>query len=197
MDEKKTRKPFGETKFGKFLKENVKPVAGTLLELGGNITGIGALEKVGSFLQEKAQEENEEAVRYKALLIEFEQKKLEFELEFARLDLEEQKLELEAFRAETQDRDSSRNREIEFMKANGGKRDWLMGTAVIVALVMYVAGFAFLAFGPTVPPEKKDLFNMGVGQVFTFAGMVFAYYLGTTRSSRQKDNMIQQAVTKR
>jgi hypothetical protein len=189
MSEKK-KKPFNETKLGKFLKDKVKPVAGTLLQLGGDITGIDALEKVGSFLQDKAQEDNEEALRYKALLIEFEEKKLEYELEFARLDMEQ-------FKLEVQDRESARNREVDFMRANGGKRDWLMGTAVIVALVMYVAGFAFLAFGPTVPPEKKDLFNMGVGQVFTFAGMVFAYYLGTTRSSRQKDNMIQQAVTMR
>jgi hypothetical protein len=45
-----------------------------------------------------------------------------------------------------------------------------------------------------VPNEKKDLFNMGVGQVFTFAGMAFAYYLGTTRSSRMKDETLSKVV---
>jgi hypothetical protein len=65
-----------------------------------------------------------------------------------------------------------------------------MGATVVIALAMYVGAIAFLAFGPVVPDEKKDLFNMGVGQVFTFAGMAFAYYLGTTRSSRMKDETI-------
>jgi hypothetical protein len=78
------------------------------------------------------------------------------------------------------------------MKATGGKRDWLMGATVIIALVMYMGAFAFLAFGPIVPDAKKDLFNMGVGQVFTFAGMAFAYYLGTTKQSRMKDETIRQ-----
>jgi hypothetical protein len=189
MSEKK-KKPFNETKLGKFLKDKVKPVAGTLLQLGGDITGIDALEKVGSFLQDKAQEENEEALRYKALLIEFEEKKLEYELEFARLEMEE-------FKLEVQDKESARSREIDFMRANGGKRDWLMGTAVIVFLLMYVASFAFLAFGPVVPDDKQYMFNMLLGQVCTFAGMVAAYFLGTTKGSKQKDDTIKQAVTKR
>jgi hypothetical protein len=186
---KKDRKPFSETKLGKFLEEKVKPVAGTLLQIGGDITGIDALEKVGDFLNKEADKDTEEAGRYQALLIQFEERKLEFELEFARL-------EMEAFKLEVQDKQSARDREIEFMRANGGKRDWLMGTAVIVALVMYVAGFAFLAFGPAVSPDKKDLFNMGIGQVFTFTGMVFAYYLGTTKGSKMKDDTIKQAVTR-
>jgi hypothetical protein len=170
-------------KFWQFVKEKVKPVIGDVVSIVGDVTGVEALEKVGDLLNRKRDEDAQVA----ALASEFEMRKLEFELEF-------QKLELESFRAEVADKESARSREVEFMKASGGKRDWLMGATVIIALLMYVGAFAFLAFGPVVPNEKKDLFNMGVGQVFTFAGMAFAYYLGTTRSSRMKDETLSKAV---
>lgn len=177
-----SKKPFKETKVGKFINEQVKPIAGDVLDFVGDVTGIEAISKVGDFLDKKADED----AQFKALQLEFEQKRHEWELEFA-------KLELEGYKAEVAEKGNARAREIDYVKTTG-KRDWLMGTAVIVALVMYIGGFAFLAYGPTVPPEKKDLFNMGVGQVFTFAGMVFSYYLGTTRSSRQKDDIIKNVV---
>lgn len=170
-------------KFWQFLKDKVKPVAGDVLDFVGDVTGIEAIEKAGEFLNNRKEQDAQIA----ALADELEIRKLEFELEF-------QKLEMEQFKLEVQDRESARSREVDFMKANGGKRDWLMGAAVIVALVMYIGAFAFLAYGPVVPNEKKDLFNMGVGQVFTFAGMVFAYYLGTTRQSRIKDETISKVV---
>lgn len=178
-------KPLKDSKLFKFINEKIKPVAGDVLEIVGDITGRESIEKVGQFLNGR----REQDAQAQALWVEFEEKKLEFELEF-------QKLDFEAFKAEVADRDSARNREVEYMKASGGKRDWLMGISVVVALLMYVGAFAFLAYGPVVPQDKKDLFNMGVGQVFTFAGMVFAYYLGTTKQSRMKDETISKAAFK-
>lgn len=178
------KKPFGDTKVGQFVNK-IKPLVGTGLDFVGELTGNKAIEKIGEFLQDK----KEESPEMMAAHMEFEKYKLDFELELHRLDLE-------VFKAESMDRDSARNREEEYMKASGGKRDWLMGASVGVALIMYVGAFAFLAYGPVVPDGKKDLFNMGVGQVFTFAGMVFAYYLGTTKSSRMKDETINKAASK-
>jgi hypothetical protein len=166
-------------KFWQFLKEKVQPVIGDAVSIVGDVTGIEAIEKVGDLLNRRRDED----AKIAALAEEFEMKRMEFEMELHRMDLE-------AFKIEVEDKQSARSREVEYLKATGGKRDWLMGSAVIIALLMYVGAFAFLAFGPIVPPEKKDLFNMGIGQVFTFAGMVFAYYLGTTRSSRMKDETI-------
>lgn len=174
-----SKKPFSETKIGKFINEKVKPIAGDVIGIIGDVTGIEAIERVGDLINSR----KEETAEMMALHMEFEKYKLEWQLEIQRLELEE-------FKTEIADKDSARNREISFMQANGGKRDWLMGAAVMVALLMYIGAFAFLAFGPPIHNEKKDLFNMGVGQVFTFAGMAFSYYLGTTRSSRIKDNVI-------
>lgn len=176
-------KPLKDSKLFQFINEKIKPFAGDVLQVVGDITGRESLEKVGQFLNGK----REVDAQAQAAWVEFEERKLEFELDF-------QKLELEVFKAEMADRENARSREVEYMKASGGKRDWLMGAAVAVALVMYIGAFSFLAFGPVVPDGKKDLFNMGVGQVFTFAGMVFAYYLGTTKSSRTKDETIANAI---
>jgi hypothetical protein len=179
MSEEKKKKG----KFWEFVREKVKPVIGDVVSIVGDVTGIEAIEKVGDLLNKKRDEDAQIA----ALAEEFEMKKLEYQMEL-------QRMEFEYFKTEIADKQSARSREVEYIKATGGKRDWLMGATVIIALVMYVGAFAFLAFGPVVPNEKKDLFNMGVGQVFTFAGMAFAYYLGTTRSSRMKDETLSKVV---
>jgi len=41
------------SKFGAFLREKVKPVAGDVLELVGDVTGVEAIERVGEMLNEK------------------------------------------------------------------------------------------------------------------------------------------------
>ena len=172
------KKPFSETKVGQFV-DKIKPLVGNGLDFVGELTGNKAIEKIGEFLQDK----KEQSPDMMAAHMEFEKYKLDWELEL-------QRLELETFRLEVADKENARSREIQFMQANGGKRDWLMGSVVVVALLMYIGAFMFLAYGPDVHDQKKDLFNMGVGQVFTFAGMAFSYYLGTTKSSRLKDETI-------
>lgn len=179
-----SKKPFSETKVGKFIKEKVQPLAGDVIGIIGDVTGIEAIERVGELINSR----KEESAEMMALAHEFEKYKLEWELEI-------QRLEMESFKLEVQDKESARSREVQFMQANGGKRDWLMAIVVLVALIMYIGAIAFLAFGPDVHDQKKDLFNMAIGQVFTFAGMAFAYYLGTTKSSRAKDETIKKMST--
>ncbi len=174
----KMKKPFSETKVGQFV-DKIKPHVGNALDFVGEWSGNKAIEKIGEFLQDK----KEESPELMAAHMEFEKYKLEWQLEIQRIEMEE-------FKLEVQDKENARSREIQFMQASGGKRDWLMGITVGVALLMYIGAFIFLAYGPDVHEQKKDLFNMGVGQVFTFAGMAFSYYLGTTKSSRIKDETI-------
>lgn len=186
-----SKKPFKETKVGKFL-ESAKPIMGSALDFVGEATGISVIEKIGEAIADK----RDESPQNRALHEEFQARKMDFELELQRLEIESQKLELEGFREEVKDRDSARSREIEYMKATGGKRDPLMATSVVVAFAAYIGVIIFMAIGPAVPSEKRDLFNMVVGQVMTFAGMAFAYYLGTTRQSKQKDETISKALAR-
>ena len=52
--------------------------------------------------------------------------------------------DLDELKLEVQDRESARSREVEFMKASGGKRDWLMGVVVITGLLLTVGVVAAL-----------------------------------------------------
>lgn len=188
-EEKKPRKPFNETGIGRFLKDKVKPVLGDVVSLAGDVTGIEALEKVGDLLNAKRDEDAQVA----ALAEEFEMKKLEWQMELQRLDHEYRMAEmqdaLETFRLEVQDKDSARNREVQFMQANGGKRDWLMGAVIIAGLAAFIGVIAVLVF-VKIPVENQRLADMCFGAVMTVGTSIFSYYVGSSRGSKMKDDTI-------
>jgi len=189
MAEAKEKKPFKDTGFARFFRDKVKPVLGDVVDFAGDVTGIGALNKVGDLLNSKRDEDAAIA----ALASEFEMKKLEWEMEITRLDHEyrmaEIQNEVEAYRTEIQDRESARDREIEFMRANGGKRDWLMGAVVIAGLAMMILAIAALVF-IHIPEANKELAYMSFGAVMTVGTQIFAYYVGSSRGSKMKDDTI-------
>lgn len=186
MSEKNpNKKPVGErikaSKFGQFIKDKVKPVAGDILEIAGDITGIQALETVGAFLNGQTHKSDE----HKALAFEFEKMRLNFEMEMTRLDLT---TELEYYKTEVADRDSARVREAAFIGATG-KRDWLMGAVVIIGLALTVGVVLSLIF-ITIPEDNQRLADMTFGSVLSIGTSIFAYYVGSSRGSRIKDETL-------
>ncbi len=130
-DKPKLMERLKNSKFAEFMRDKVKPVAGDIVELVGDVTGVEALEKVGQILN-KGKEQREEL---RALDAEFQKYKLQWQLEMESIKME---TGLEELRLEVEDRSNARSREVEFMKASGGKRDWLMGVVVITGLLMTV-----------------------------------------------------------
>jgi hypothetical protein len=188
-EEKKPRRKFNETGLGQFLKEKVKPILGDVVDLAGDITGIGALNKVGDLLNSKR--DGDAAVA--ALASEFEMKRLEWQMELDKMEhefrLAEMASEMEAFKTEVQDRESARSREVQFMQANGGKRDWLMSAVVIIGLAAMMFVIASLIF-VHIPDANKELAYMAFGAVMTIGTQIFAYYVGSSRGSKMKDETI-------
>jgi hypothetical protein len=182
---KRDKKPVGErikgSKFGAFIRDKVKPVAGDILEIAGDITGIQALETVGAFLNGQSHKSDE----HNALALEFEKMRLNFELEMTRLDLT---TELEYYKAEVEDRDSAREREAAFVNATG-KRDWLMGAVVVVGLLLTVGVVLSLIF-IVIPIENQRLADMTFGSVLSIGTSIFAYYVGSSRGSHLKDKKL-------
>ena len=176
------KKPFKDTAFARFFRDKVKPALGDVADIAGDITGIEALNRVGDLLNAKRDEDAAIA----ALASEFEMKKLEWEMELTRLKLQD---ELESFRIEQADKENARNREIEFMRASGGKRDWLMGAVVMIGLVMMIFVVAALIF-VHIPDANKELAYMAFGAVMTIGTQIFAYYVGSSRGSKMKDETI-------
>ena len=178
-----SKKPFRETKFGKFVTEKVAPVMGDVLGIVGDIMGIEAIEKVGDLINSR----KEESAELMALQVEFEKYKLEWQLEV-------QRIEIEAFRVEVQDRESARSREVQFMQANGGKRDWVQGGLVICTVVLVLVSMTFLAFWE-IPKANEAIFHMMLGGIVV-QGMnsIYNYFFGSSIGSRKKDETIKKVI---
>jgi hypothetical protein len=181
MSKPKFMERFAQSGFAEFIREKVKPVAGDVLEIIGDVTGVEAVERVGEMLNKR--KETDDAA--KALAAEWEMKRLEWQMELERLRVQQA---MDEMRMENEDRANARSREIEHMKVTG-KRDWLMGTVVITGLVLLVGIIACLVF-VNIPEQNQRLADMTFGSVLSIGTSIFAYYVGSSRGSHQKQQTI-------
>lgn len=90
---------------------------------------------------------------------------------------------IEAYKAEVEDRDSAREREVEVAKA--GKNDWLFNLTGIVGLGAFaVIIWAILALD--IPDTNKELFYHLIGIVEGVSLSIFGYYFGTSMKDNEK-----------
>jgi hypothetical protein len=181
-------KPLGkflDSKFGKFVTERVQPVAGDVLDVVGDITGIEVIEKLGEYLQARKGDSSQT----KRLLEDFEKFKMEWALELSKLEVSSA---VEFLKAEIGDRDSARKRETGFMSFTGG-RDWLMGVVVITGLALLVLTVITLVY-VEIPKENQRLADMCFGAVMSIGASIFSYYIGTSKSSHVKDETIKKII---
>lgn len=90
---------------------------------------------------------------------------------------------IEAYKAEVEDRDSAREREVEIAKA--GKNDWLFNLTGIVGLGAFaVIIWAILALD--IPDTNKELFYHLIGIVEGVSLSIFGYYFGTSMKDNEK-----------
>lgn len=172
------KKPFSETKVGQFV-DKIKPIVGNGLDFVGELTGNKAIEKIGEFLNDKKEEKPE----LMAAHIEFEKYKLEWELEL-------QRLELETFRLEVADKENARSREIQFMQANGGKRDWVMGGLVIFTMSLLACMIAILTF-VTIPADNRDVFfTLLGGTVVAGTQSIYGYFFGSSSGAKRNADSV-------
>ena len=90
---------------------------------------------------------------------------------------------IEAYKAEVEDRDSAREREVEVAKA--GKNDWLFNLTGIVGLSAFaIIVWAILALD--IPEPNKELFYHLIGIVEGVTLSIFGYYFGTSMKDDDK-----------
>lgn len=176
---------FKQSKFAEFMREKVKPIAGDVLEIVGDVTGIDTIERVGEMLNKRKEADDE----YKALSAEFEMKKLEWQMELEGMKME---IGLAEMKAENEDRASARSREIDFTKLTG-KRDWLMAVVVITGLLMTIGVIACLVF-IQIPEANQRLADMCFGAVLSIGTSIFGYYIGSSRGSHAKQQTIDRVM---
>ena len=177
MSEKKEKKAFKDTTFGKILGKAgdiVEDSAGYILKatIGGDPMGA-VQDLVGDLTKSK----NPKA---KPLLNELQLKMAEIELEFSKIELEETK----AYLGDVQ---NARSREMEYVRA--GKRDWfqiVVGTLGLLMLgfVLYVLVYRHL------PEANRDLFIHFLGIIEGIAIAIFNYYFGSSKGSKDKTDIM-------
>ena len=164
---------FKDTKFGTFLSK-----AGDVLkDKGGTIAGIaikaatgnisGAMSDVSTMLS------GESSPEAKALLNEFNMKMKEFELEM--------------YKVEVEDRGSARDREVEVLKAGGD--DIMMKVTGGVGLLSFILIVVSILFMDLPEANMKLIYHL-VGMVEGVSLTIFAYYYGTSKSSKDKTGII-------
>lgn len=185
MSENKLKDKLKGSKIAEFIREKVKPVAGDILQVVGDITGRESIEKIGEYLT--SNRDTDERIR--ALSAEFEMKRLEYEMDIEKIAMQN---EIDTLRLENEDRKRASDREIEYMKITG-KRDWLMGAVVVTGLLLTIGVVASLIF-ITIPAENQRLADMSFGSILSIGASIFAYYVGSSKSSRMKDETIKKAL---
>jgi uncharacterized protein YqhQ len=165
----KNKKKFGETKVGQFLgkvKDKLPELAGDVVDVIASPNPAGALvEKLIPKLKASKNPVSNE------LMMEFEMKKMEFEKELYAL--------------EVQDRDSARKREAEYVKA--GKTDYMMVATGVSGLLSFLFCIYAVVYIPSVKENDLFIHLMGIIEGVVL-GNIFAYYYGTSKSSKDKDD---------
>lgn len=162
------KKPFKETKVGKFLKEKFPDI----LETAGDLTGIEGLNVISNLIKGKTLSKEDE--------IEFLKLKNEYEIEIYKLDIE--KLRIEA--AEI---NSAREREAKIVQATG-KPDYAQWFVGIIGL--FISGCVIWVglFGKI---NDRELFfhllGLTEGSILL---AIFGYYFGSSLGSKKKDDIL-------
>jgi len=159
--EKKDRKPFAETKIGKFLKEKAPNI---LDKVGDFLPEKGALGIVKNLISSDPKLSKEDSVKALELL-----------------DHELKELELHA-----KDRQSARSREVELAKAGG--TDWMMYVAGLVGLGLFVFIVVSVVFMPMLADNKLLIHVLGI--IEGVCTSIFFYYFGSSKGSSDKNALI-------
>ncbi len=162
-------------KLGKKLKQvvgAVAPLIGTAI--GGPFGGVAASVLRAAFgTDDDAEIERQLAAASPDTLLLLKQAEKEFETKMAELEIEEEQLHA----ADRQD-----------------ARKMATATTIIPQLVLTflaIAAFGFVLYtlvmeSAAIPTENKDIVIFLVGQLSTFTGMGFSFFLGSSKGSKDK-----------
>ena len=174
--EKKERKPFNETGFGKFVKkaaEALPEVADAVFDIIG-----GPYDKGYDLLRGILSDSND--IKSRPLL-----KEMSAEERNWRLEIE--KIELEYFKTAVEDTANARAKEMAYL--NAGKLDYMQ---ILVGLgIMAAFGFClYVSVYRSVDDSMQSTFSILFGIVqMSMAGLV-GYYFGSSKGSKDKTKII-------
>ncbi|MGA1846770.1 hypothetical protein [Deferribacter abyssi] len=104
----------------------------------------------------------------------------------------ENSFEIEMQKLAIEDRKSARQREVELAKA--GKNDWTQDVLAFVAVFGFF-GVIYMLFLKEIPGGiARDVLLVMLGALSKIVGDVYAYFFGSSKGSRLKDEKLSQMV---
>lgn len=113
---------------------------------------------------------------------------LEHEEELLRLKHEDNKLDFEYFKAEVEDRDSARERDMAYVSA--GVRNSRADLMFLLAVVMVGVLVWIVWKDPAINEYVKGIFTLVLGRFLGYLDNIYNFEFGTTRGSKDKDETI-------
>ena len=160
-----------------------------LLAQGLSLIGNAVMAKGKEWVEEKTGVKIEPNMSDKDLLA-LRQYEMDHQEELLRLRIEDNRLDLEAFREEVKDRDSARDRDVEFIKRGmpNSRANFMFFLAVVmVGLLVWIVWK-----DQTINEYVKGIFTLVLGRFLGYLDNIYSFEFGTTRGSKEKDETIKQ-----
>jgi hypothetical protein len=159
------------------------PVLTTLATKGLDLIGNAILSKGKDVVEKELGVDIESNLATEEGLETLRQAQFAHEEKLVEMALEEKKLDVEYYKLDQQDRDSARQREVDVMRA-ASEGDWFNHSiASMLALCVIIGGGLFLYFS-----NEADI-KYGV---IALMSSVLTYYFGSSKTSSNKDAVINQ-----
>lgn len=160
-----------------------------LLSQGLSLIGNAVMAKGKEWVEEKTGVKIEPNMSDKDILT-LRQYEMDHEEELLRLRIEDNKLDLEAFKEEVKDRDSARERDVEFIKrgVTNNRANFMFFLAVfMVGLLVWIVWQ-----DQSINEYVKGIFTLVLGRFLGYLDNIYSFEFGTTRGSKEKDETIKQ-----
>ncbi len=160
-----------------------------LMAQGLSLIGNAVMAKGKDWVEEKTGVKIEPNMSDKDLLT-LKQYEMDHEEELLRLRIEDNKLDLEAFREEVKDRDSARERDVEFIKRGmtNNRANFMFFLAVVMVGVLVWIVWK----DQNINEYVKGIFTLVLGRFLGYLDNIYSFEFGTTRGSKEKDETIKQ-----
>lgn len=178
--ESKEKKAFKETKVGQFASKVASEIPSLALDIFEVATSPNPLGATLGVVKERL---TQSTGANSTLSIE---DKAKAEALLAELKLKEKELDNEVLELEVRDRDSARNREIRI--AEIGKTDWMQPLTGVIGLLAFVYIIYAVINMPNVQDNKLAIHIIGLVEGVVLS--IFYYYYGTSKGSKDKDDII-------
>lgn len=165
------------------------PIVVGLLAQGLNLIANAVMAKGREYVEEKTGVKLTDGSLPPEALERLKQYELENEIELTKLRQEANRLDAELFKIEVDEKDSARKRDMAFIV--GGMVNWRSNIMFAMAVCIIIWLVYIIWQTQELNEYVKGIFTLVLGRFLGYLDNIYNFEFGTTRTSRTKDNTIQ------